>query len=172
MTDEAILIGLVYLALVALVAVVGIGLWLSTRSRRSADAHRLAERETTWLVIVLAVLTALLAATIFFVPYGESAGDGNARVVAVVARQFGWQIRPARVPAGQPVEFRLTSMDVNHGFGVYDPDDRLIAQVQVMPGRTQRLVHTFDEPGIYRILCLEFCGFAHHGMVGQIEVTG
>ena len=25
--------------------------------------------------------------------------------------------------------------------------------------------------GTYRILCLEFCGVSHHGMIGQLEVT-
>ena len=42
--------------------------------------------------------------------------------------QFYWSISPRQVPAGTKVRFDVTSVDVNHGFGIYDPDgqaDRL-----------------------------------------------
>ena len=170
MTHTGVLIGVSYAALVVLGLLVALGLGSSTNSGQGTDPGLLARREKGWLIAVVLTLGVLLVGTVFFVPYGESADDGG-RVVRVEASQFTWRVDPARVPAGVPVEFRLTSADVNHGFGVYDPDDRLITQVQVMPGRTQRLVHTFDEPGTYRILCLEYCGLAHHGMVGQFEVA-
>ena len=67
------------------------------------------------------------------------------------------------------IEFRLTSEDVNHGFGDLRPRDRLVAQVQVVPGKTQKLVHTFEQPGHYQILCLEFCGFGHALMQGDFH---
>jgi cytochrome c oxidase subunit II len=34
-----------------------------------------------------------------------------------------------------------------------------------------RLVYTFARPGRYRVLCLEYCGLAHHGMNSEFEVT-
>ena len=40
-----------------------------------------------------------------------------------------------------------------------------------MPGVTNRLVHTFTQPGKYRILCLEYCGLAHHGMILEFDVV-
>jgi cytochrome c oxidase subunit 2 len=40
-----------------------------------------------------------------------------------------------------------------------------------MPGKTQKLVHTFSDPGTYEILCLEFCGVGHHKMTATFEVT-
>jgi heme/copper-type cytochrome/quinol oxidase subunit 2 len=43
-----------------------------------------------------------------------------------------------------PVEFQVTSADVNHGFGIYDRSGRLLAQTQAMPGITNRLVYTFS----------------------------
>jgi cytochrome c oxidase subunit 2 len=91
--------------------------------------------------------------------------------VDVKAQQFSWTMSPARVRAGQEVEFRLTATDVNHGFGVYDDRDHLVAQVQVVPGKTQKLVHTFTRPGTYSVLCLEFCGVGHHIMETTFEVT-
>jgi len=60
---------------------------------------------------------------------------------------------------------------VNHGFGIYDPHGHFVVQVQVVPGKTQKLVHTFSTPGRYRILCLEFCGLDHHLMQTVLVVT-
>ena len=92
-------------------------------------------------------------------------------VVRVDSKQFFWRVQPNTVPVNREIEFRLTSQDVNHGFGIYDPDDKLVAQVQVMPENTQTLVHTFEKPGHYRILCLEFCGFGHALMQGTFTVA-
>jgi cytochrome c oxidase subunit 2 len=168
--STALLIGISYAVLVVAVTVIAVWFALSTRRRRELDTERAAEREKAWLGIVAVMLAVLLGATIAFVPYGETAAS-DAQVVRVVGRQFGWQLAPARVRAGVPVQFRAESADVNHGFGVYDLHDRLMAQVQVMPGREQRLELTFDRPGRYRILCLEFCGVNHHRMVAQLEVA-
>lgn len=154
--------------MVVLVAVV---VAMSTRVRGRADPEKLAHRERTWLWVVLGLMAALLLATIFFTPYYETAGGGAKQVVRVDAFQFGFQIQPARVRAGEPVEFRVTARDVNHGFAVYDAKDRLVFQVQAMPERTAAELHTFDRPGRYRVLCLEFCGFGHQAMAAQIEVT-
>ena len=40
-----------------------------------------------------------------------------------------------------------------------------------MPGHTNRLAYTFTQPGKYRVLCLEYCGLAHHGMMTEFEVV-
>ena len=68
------------------------------------------------------------------------------------------------------VEFRVTTLDVNHGFSLYAPDGHLVAQTQAMPGYVNRLRVTFDQPGTYTVLCLEFCGMSHHRMRGVVEV--
>lgn len=92
------------------------------------------------------------------------------QVVQVVGYQWYWQLSTTQVKAGVPIEFRITSADVNHGFALYDANNLIVVQTQVMPGFENRILHTFTEPGIYQILCLEYCGAAHHGMVSQIEV--
>ena len=71
----------------------------------------------------------------------------------------------------QSVRFDVTSADVNHGFGIYTREGRLVAQTQAMPGYVNRLRLQFDRPGTYRVMCLEFCGLSHHVMTGVIEVT-
>ena len=165
--------GILYLVLaVAGVAVALAVAWSSlARPRRPTDPGLLARRERLWMGGVLAALAALLFSTIFFAPYGESAGP-NRQVVRVVASQFAWDVRPSTVKAGIPVEFRLTTQDVTHGLGIYDRSDVLLKQVQVPPGHEQRLVHTFDRPGTYRFLCFEYCGFGHHLMQTTLRVVG
>jgi cytochrome c oxidase subunit 2 len=174
MTDSGILIAVAY-ALFSLAGIL-IALFVAANARRARTAadtsgtETLERHERTWMWIVLGILGALLIATIWSTPYGESAGAEGQRM-NVVARQFAWELRPNRVRAGVPVEFRLRSADVNHAFGVYDPDGKLVFQVQVQPGFEQRAVETFETPGTYEILCLEYCGVLHHGMVGSFTVT-
>ena len=166
-TDRLILIA--YGIAVVLAVAVAVALWLSTGSRRATDTERLAEFERRWLVIVVAILVALLAATIWFTPYGKST-PANAQIVLVNAQQFFWQIEPSTVHVGRPVSFVTRSRDVNHDFAVYRGHE-FIAQIQVVPGKSSTLVHTFTKPGTYTVLCLEYCGVNHRGMVASFKVT-
>jgi len=170
--DTATTITIFYAVVVVIGVLVALAIAWSTlvRPRARTDTTKLAHREQYWLVGVMGVLAILLFSTIFLAPYGESAGPGG-QVVRVGAFQFGWKIAPSQVRVGRPVEFRLEAADVNHGFGLYDENDVLLKQVQVMPDRQQRLVYTFDQPGVYRILCMEYCGVGHHLMESTIRVV-
>jgi cytochrome c oxidase subunit 2 len=155
----------------ALVVVIGAIVWSSTLGRRrEIDAKKLGERERTWFGIVVVLLVALLFATIFFTPYGRSAGSNGQRV-DVTAQQFAFLVPGKTLKAGEPVDFRLTSRDVNHGFAVYNSDDEFLFQVQVMPGKTQEYVYTFEKPGTYHIVCFEYCGVGHDQMAGAFRVA-
>ncbi len=101
----------------------------------------------------------------------QNAPLGIHQIVDVVGQQWHWQINPDRVSAGSPVEFRVTSKDVNHGFAVYAPDGRIVTQTQAMPGFTNKLVYTFTEPGTYKVMCLEYCGIGHAPMTSAITVV-
>ncbi|MGN6799931.1 MAG: cytochrome C oxidase subunit II [Gaiellaceae bacterium] len=166
-TDKTILIA--YAVAVALAALVTLAVVASTRRGAPIDTHKLAEFEKRWLGIVVLILVALLAATIWFTPYGKSTPP-NAQVVAVNAEQFAWQLKPSTVRVDTPVAFVTRSQDVNHGFGIYK-GHKFIAQIQVVPDRNSTLVQTFHETGTYTVLCLEFCGVGHHGMVATFTVT-
>lgn len=171
MNDTALLIAIAYSAAVVLGVIPAVVIWRSTRGPRETDVEKLAERERTWLLVVVALLLGLLLASIFAVPYGK--GEGEARTtVNVKAAQFAWELDRETVPLGEPVEFRISAADVNHGFGVYDPERTFVFQVQAMPGRVQRITHTFERAGTYEILCLEFCGVLHHRMIGRFVVRG
>jgi cytochrome c oxidase subunit 2 len=164
-------IAVTYSIVVVAGLILAIAIWRSTRGvdPKEFDEKKAAEREKTWLAIVIAFLISTLLGTILLVPYGESAGP-DGQVVKVVARQFGFQITPSTVTAGTPVEFQLRSADTTHGFGVMTTDNQLLFQAQIAPEHTQDVVHTFRTPGIYKVVCFEFCGVGHHAMLAQITV--
>jgi cytochrome c oxidase subunit 2 len=129
-----------------------------------------------WFYLLLVAAIVALATTLPRLPYESArlAGYGpnaNPLVVQVKGQQWAWLMQPATFAHGQVVEFRVTSSDVNHDFGIYNPDGQIVGQVQAMPGYTNVLVMRFDQPGSYQIRCLELCGQYHHLMVRGFEVT-
>ncbi|WP_298920991.1 cytochrome C oxidase subunit I [uncultured Roseobacter sp.] len=120
-----------------------------------------------WTLVVFGVV--LSVATLREWPHTSAGSDSM--VVNITSGQWWWETDTTEIPLGQQVEFHVTSDDVNHGLGIYDPDMRLVVQVQAMPTYTNKVVHTFDQPGTYQILCMEFCGIAHHDMAYEFDVV-
>lgn len=126
------------------------------------------------------VVLGTLGATLPFTPYSDEIRVPD-QLVYVAAKQFGFvyssepitsdedfgrvpAINSLQIPVGALVEFRVTSLDVTHGFAIYGPDGSVVAQTQAMPGYINRLRLRFPAPGNYNVLCLEYCGLAHHLM--------
>lgn len=104
-------------------------------------------------------------------PYAAQRSDtSEAQRIDVKGFQWYWQVSEDTVIANRPVVFHVSSGDVNHGLGIYDKDLTLLTQTQAMPGYTNKLKYTFNNPGSYKILCLEYCGLAHHAMESVIKV--
>jgi cytochrome c oxidase subunit II len=140
------------------------------RPSSTTDVERLERSERAWLWFVVVGLFALLAATILDVPWRAEA-QPNRLIVHVTAKQFSWSFKPAGpYPIGRQIEFDLTSTDVNHGFGLYGPDDALVLQAQVVPDAVVKVRHTFHTTGRYTVRCLEYCGLAHHLMIDGFSV--
>lgn len=172
MNTTAVVIGVAYLVAVVLGSLVALALARSAARPAHVDHGLLARRENAWLVAVVLLLAGLLLSTIWLTPYGDDpASAAGGRVVNVTATQFAWTLEPSRAPAGEPLEFRIRASDVSHGFGLYDPDDKLVFQVQAVPDALQKEFATLEKPGVYRIVCLEFCGVGHHLMLDRLMVT-
>ncbi len=125
-----------------------------------------------WLLVVTLFPAMLYTLTqLPYVPAKAITGVAGVQVINAVGHQWRWDLDRTEVKAGAPVDFLVTSADVNHGFGIYDANLRLVAQTQAMPGYTNRLRHTFDTEGTYRVLCMEYCGLAHHNMFTEIKVV-
>lgn len=124
-------------------------------------------------ITLVALLIIFSIYTLRELPYNAPAyGKGeNPTIVQTEAMQFGWNIDVTEFSVGEQVEFHVTSADVTHGFGLYDEDMNLLEQTQAMPEYTNIVYYTFEEPGTYKILCLEYCGVGHHVMDTEIVVN-
>lgn len=121
---------------------------------------------------LIAVIIIISFVTLRNLPYDQPVyGEGIEPVIVdVEAVQFGFKMSQTEFKVGQPIEFRVTSSDVNHGFGLYDESMKVLAQTQAMPEYTNKVYYTFDKPGTYQVLCLEYCGLGHHLMMTKITV--
>jgi cytochrome c oxidase subunit II len=80
-----------------------------------------------------------------------------------------WQFQPAEVfiPVGSEVDMYLTSKDVVHGFNISNKNVNMMATY----GALNKVRVKFDKPGIYDIVCHEYCGVGHQNMRGQVIVN-
>lgn len=165
----AVLVGF----LVISACLVAIFTGVAVQARRNVAYERVSDTgyrlRRYWLAFLIVFLGAGLIVSAAFLPYGESAGPKTE--VKVTGYQFNWTVRPDRIPAGTTAVFDVTAADVNHGLGLYDPQGRLIGNVQAMPDYHNRVEIKLDEPGTYVISCLEYCGLNHHRMIREFEVT-
>jgi cytochrome c oxidase subunit 2 len=99
-------------------------------------------------------------------------GEPDLRIT-VTGEQWWWRviypgddgkpIRSAneiRMPVGADVEFTLETADVIHAFGV----PSLGGKVDMVPGRSNRLMLRAEREGVYRGQCAEYCGGPHAWM--------
>ena len=94
--------------------------------------------------------------------------DATGRIhVGIVALMFTWLPQDFTIPAGQPVTFHLTSVDVIHGFEIV----RTNGQSMVVPGYVSQFTTEFTEPGEYLVACNEYCGVGHHTMATRMHVV-
>lgn len=92
--------------------------------------------------------------------------DGSVKVTLVAAR-YGFYPREIRIPAGQPITFRIASADVLHGIHV--PMTNM--GTMVVPGYVSTVTTTFPKPGEYPMLCNEYCGMGHDHMWSKVTVV-
>ncbi|HVW09401.1 MAG TPA: cytochrome c oxidase subunit II [Bryobacteraceae bacterium] len=97
----------------------------------------------------------------------------NAIPVYVIAKQWMWklqhpggqrEINELHVPIHQPIRLTMTSQDVIHSF--YVPEFRI--KQDVLPGRYTSIWFEATDPGKYHLLCAEYCGTKHSGMIGWV----
>ena len=98
-----------------------------------------------------------------FVPLGVVSRPDGGVEVRVLAHMFAFQKPEIHVPARVPVTFRVTSVDVVHGFQIVGTN----GNTMVVPGYISQFTTTF-EPGEYLIVCNEYCGLSHHVMHARL----
>jgi cytochrome c oxidase subunit II len=132
------------------------------------------------VVFPAVVLTALLVYTVMVGARLTAPAPRDALVIEVTGHMWWWDVRygtvgrePAivsanelRIPAGRPVHLTLRSADVIHSFWV----PNIAGKLDMIPGRSNRLVIEADKPGTYRGQCAEFCGLQHAQMALHVVV--
>lgn len=159
--------------------------FLSTKKASAIAPARVNRYRGFWFFTLAIILGVVFFFTLPRSPYLLFVDERPEKIIVVTAQQFAFILSdesldrekaPAEasgsivLPAGGLIEFRVTSRDVNHGFGIFNPDHTLIAQVQAMPGYVNRLRIRLEKPGVYNVLCLEYCGIAHFVMRTSLEV--
>jgi cytochrome c oxidase subunit 2 len=151
--------GALILAVVSLLALAGV-----VAGPRDARAKR-------WILVGGLALPAVLLAALFC--YALAVGgavaapeNGDSLRVQVTGRQWWWEVRyeggatlanELHIPVGRPVELVLGSSDVIHSFWV----PPLAGKVDMIPGRSTRLVIRSNGAGAFRGQCAEYCGAQH-----------
>ncbi len=164
-------------SLAAMAIVAAAFVWVAaSASKPPADPAGMAPRayrwraRLFWAVMVAGVALAFGTLWDWPLPGHASAAAKPDAVIRAVGHQWRWTLDRDTVRVDELVEFHVSAEDVNHGFAIYRDKHTLVAQAQAMPGYVNKLQVRFTEPGEYEVLCLEYCGLAHHGMRAVIKV--
>jgi cytochrome c oxidase subunit II len=95
----------------------------------------------------------------------EQDGDGSV-TVRMIGQQYLFIPHCVVVPAGVPVHLRITSADAVHSLAIDGTDYK----VKVLPGTISKATLQFNQAGIHKTLCGEFCGPGHYDMRSEIRV--
>ena len=130
---------------------------------------------TFGIAIPVVVLVALFAvANLWLVgPTGAPARGSTSMTIRVIGHQWFWEVRypgtaitanEIHIPARTRVQVVATTDDVIHSFWV----PQLNRKIDMIPGRTNRVLLYADDPGVYRGQCAEFCGLEHAHMAMKV----
>jgi cytochrome c oxidase subunit 2 len=164
------------------VAVIGLAIYV-TRVSPGARREESGMRLIVWggTVFPTLVLAALL--TYGLTMLAELRAPAEGLRIAVSGERFWWRVRygvgnesagaaavesanELRLPAGVRTELVLESPDVIHSLWI----PSLAGKVDMIPGRSNRMVVEPTRPGRYRGVCAEFCGTAHGLMALDVVV--
>lgn len=93
--------------------------------------------------------------------------DDSTYQVFCVAQMWNFQPTEIFLPVGAEVDFYLTTKDVVHGFHINEKGINMMAVF----GGMNKVTTRFDEPGVYPIVCHEYCGSGHQHMKAEVIVN-
>ncbi len=93
--------------------------------------------------------------------------DDHTYQVFAVAQMWLFQPSEIYIPVGSEVDFFLTSKDVVHGFNIAKKNINMTA----IYGSINKTTVKFDKPGVYDIVCHEYCGTGHQNMHSKVIVN-
>ena len=117
----------------------------------------------------IAVVIIVFGASLVVVATRWAHNDGVLEVHAAMPERGGWLPSNINAKVDQPLNLRLISDDVVHGFALGQSD---LVPVDVLPGIPTEITLNFDQPGTYTFYCTRWCGANHWRMRGTITVDG
>lgn len=167
------------LVLAIVLAALGVALFGSARLKA-----RLGGEKAIWIggfAFPVAVLTGLLVWGLWLTSsLSATRITGQEMRVRVIGEMWWWRVHyldaqgrettrdanELHIPIGRPVLLELQAADVIHSFWV----PRLGGKMDMIPGRTNRLLIQADKPGIYKGQCAEYCG-GPHALMGFVVIA-
>ena len=165
-----------WVAVFVFVVVQGILLYAVIKYRRRpgqelpVQTHGNTRLEVAWTIapaLILAIIAVPTIATIFDT---ANTPPGDVLEVRVIGHQWWWEFEytdlgvvtanELHIPVGETVNVTLESDDVIHSFWI----PKLAGKTDLIPGNTNTMWFSADEPGEYLGQCAEFCGTAHAQM--------
>lgn len=138
----------------------------------TADSGLTGTRMVVWggIVMPAIVLTSVYLFTVETLWTISAQRTTDLPTIEVIGHQWWWEVRypdegivtanELIIPAGEPVQIRLSSADVNHSFWVPE----LHGKLDMIPGRVNTFWIEAEEPDTYWGICAEFCGIQHANM--------
>jgi cytochrome c oxidase subunit 2 len=132
----------------------------------------------TWLVASFVLVTVLYVIGFDGLANLEAAAPAGTLHVKVTAQQWlftytytdfasNTQSSELYLPVNQPVQFTVTSLDVQHSFWIPE----LGVKADAVPGETNTFVTTPTTIGNYTVRCMELCGVLHADMNTPVHVV-
>lgn len=162
-----------------------VALYQAWRYRDEGEPEQVAgsiKLELVYTAIPLAIVGLVFGLSLATEDSIEADAEPDALHVEVTAFQWGWRfdyedgptvigtapdLPELVLPLDRSVEFELHSSDVIHSF--FAP--AFLTKLDLIPGRTNRMVVTTDREGVYPGHCAEFCGLDHPRMNFTVRVV-
>ncbi|MBB5984907.1 cytochrome c oxidase subunit 2 [Sphingobium sp. B1D3A] len=167
----------------AILGIVLAALWIALFGTPSLKA-KLGGEKAIWIggfAFPVVVLTGLLVWGLSLTSHlSAHRVTGQEMRVRVIGEMWWWRVHyldqsgretlrdanELHIPVGEPVLLELDAADVIHSFWV----PRLSGKMDMIPGRTNRLLIQADKPGVYWGQCAEYCG-GPHALMGFVVIA-
>ena len=131
--------------------------------------------QIVWLIVSFVLVTVLYVVGFNGLAELEAAAPSSALHVHVTAQQwifdytysdYNISASTLYLPVNQPVQFTVTSEDVQHSFWIPE----MSVKADAVPGETNTFVTTPDKVGNFTVRCMELCGVLHPYMNTNVVV--
>lgn len=168
-----LIVSIVFLVLITGLMIYFVIKYSAKRNPNPEDIHGNAFLEILWTAVPTLLVLAMFYYGWIHYKYIREVPEG-ALEIGVTGQMWSWvydyengaRTDTLYVPVNQDIKLNLSSNDVLHSFFI--PAFRL--KFDVVPGSEQYMWFRPDEPGVYDVLCAEYCGLQHSYMLSSLKV--